>query len=101
MTMTSKNKKNNLIKSIRRIIFILLLGYVAINIVFYVVSGQLQLNADMKKYDDLQERIAAEVMERDDLQRLKDEGLSDEYIKKIARELGYTDPNVRVYADAD
>ena len=91
-----RNKKSsNLLKKLAILLF-------AIYFIYTLLSQQKTLNAyakEKKKYD---EEIAYAQDEQDELEKMKENINSDEYIEQIAREkLDMYYPNERVYIDTE
>lgn len=91
-----KNKKiNNLLKKILVLIFI-------IYFVYTIIAQQKTLNTYAQEKDKCNEDIEVAQEEQQELQEMKENINSDEYIEQIAREkLGMYYPNERVYIDIE
>lgn len=91
-----KNKKiNNLLKKILVLIFI-------IYFVYTIIAQQKTLNTYAQEKDKCNEDIEVAQEEQEELQEMKENINSDEYIEQIAREkLGMYYPNERVYIDIE
>ncbi len=78
---------------------ILLIAF-AIYVIYTLYSQQLTLNAYQADADRYQEQIVAEQETKEELNSIKENINSDEYIEDMAREkLGMYLPNERVYID--
>ena len=91
-----KNKKiNNLLKKILVLIFI-------IYFVYTIIAQQKTLNTYAQEKDKCNEDIEVAQEKQEELQEMKENINSDEYIEQIAREkLGMYYPNERVYIDIE
>lgn len=91
-----KNKKiNSLLKKILVLVFI-------IYFVYTVIAQQKTLNTYVQEKDKCNEDIEVAQEEQQELQEMKENINSDEYIEQIAREkLGMYYPNERVYIDIE
>ncbi len=91
-----KNKKiNSLLKKILVLVFI-------IYFVYTVIAQQKTLNTYAQEKDKCNEDIEVAQEEQQELQEMKENINSDEYIEQIAREkLGMYYPNERVYIDIE
>lgn len=91
-----KNKKiNSLLKKILVLIFI-------IYFVYTIIAQQKTLNNYAQEKDKCNEDIEVAQEEQQELQEMKENINSDEYIEQIAREkLGMYHPNERVYIDIE
>lgn len=91
-----KNKKiNNLLKKVLVLIFI-------IYFIYTVMAQQKTLNAYAQEKDRCNDDIEIAQEEQQELQEMKDNINSDEYIEQIAREkLDMYYPNERVYIDIE
>lgn len=91
-----KNKKiNSLLKKILVLAFI-------IYFVYTVIAQQKTLNTYAQEKDKCNEDIEVAQEEQQELQEMKENINSDEYIEQIAREkLGMYYPNERVYIDIE
>ena len=91
-----KNKRiNNLLKKILVLIFI-------IYFVYTIIAQQKTLNTYAQEKDKCNEDIEVAQEEQEELQEMKENINSDEYIEQIAREkLGMYYPNERVYIDIE
>ena len=91
-----KNKKmNNLLKKILVLIFI-------IYFVYTIIAQQKTLNTYAQEKDKCNEDIEVAQEEQQELQEMKENINSDEYIEQIAREkLDMYYPNERVYIDIE
>lgn len=86
---------SNFLKKIITICFI-------IYFIYTFISQQKTLNAYAKEEENYNKEIAASEEERNELQTIKDNVNSNEYIEQIAREkLGMYYPNERVYVDIE
>ncbi|MDO4175630.1 MAG: septum formation initiator family protein [Eubacteriales bacterium] len=69
--------------------------------VFKPISLQLQIRDLQQQCEDLDESIAQKKVVNEDLKEALDEGVTDETIAKIARDvLGYASPGERVFIDS-
>lgn len=66
-----------------------------------LISLQLQINDLQKQREELDDAIAWKQIENQELQESLSEGITDESIAKIARDvLGYASPGERVFIDS-
>lgn len=80
----------------KRILFIA----IAIYVIYTLYSQQLTLNAYEADADRYREQISAEQETKEELNSIKENVNSDDYIEDVAREkLGMYLPNERVYID--
>ncbi|MCL2014250.1 MAG: septum formation initiator family protein [Oscillospiraceae bacterium] len=94
-----KRKKRKLIANIIWIALFVLILFVVANFLINLISFQVQLAADMRELKSIEKIIDARRMENQDLLRIKEQNMDDEYIIKMAREMGYIEPDERVYID--
>ena len=86
-------KKNNLIKYICILVVLIYIAYILIN-------QQLTLNDYTKTSDNLSEQIEAQIANKEDLQKEKENIDSLEFIEEMAREkLDMYYPNEKIYVD--
>lgn len=79
----------------------ILLVVVAAFAVVRLVSLQLQINDLKQQSAELDKAISWKQLENEDLRESLDEGVTDEAIAKIARDvLGYASPGERVFIDS-
>ena len=91
-----KNLKNN--KLLKRIIILAFLVY----FVYTIIMQQRTLNSYATQKSEYNKEIEVAQDTNEDLQKMKDNINSDEYIEQIAREkLGMYYPNERVYIDVE
>lgn len=91
-----KSKKTN--KLFKKLIVVLFIIY----LVYTLLSQQKTLNAYAQEEDRYNQYIEVAEEEQKQLQEMKDNINSDEYIEQIAREkLGMYYPNERVYIDIE
>ena len=89
-----KNRKKNTL--VKYICIIIVLFYVA----YILINQQLTLNDYTKTSDNLSEQIEAQVSNKEDLQKEKENIDSLEFIEKMAREkLDMYYPNEKIYID--
>ncbi len=80
---------------------VVLVAAVALFTVAKLVSFQLQLSDLQQQSKDLDEEIALKQVQNAELKESLDEGITDESIAKIARDvLGYASPGERVFIDS-
>lgn len=94
MAKTMKNRKRK--GFILKLALIIFAVFVVVQIIF------LQINLHQKKQtlSALQQQVSAKTNENNDMQKQLDDGVTDEYVAKIAREkLGLVSPSERIYAD--
>ena len=91
-----KNKKNsNLLKKLLILIF-------AIYFIYTLIAQQKTLNSYARERERYNEQIEVAEDEQEELQEMKENINSDEYIEQIAREkLDMYYPNERVYIDTE
>ena len=91
-----KNKKNsNLVKKSLILIF-------AIYFIYTLIAQQKTLNSYAREKERYNEQIEVAEDEQEELQEMKENINSDEYIEQIAREkLDMYYPNERVYIDTE
>ena len=91
-----KNKKNsNLLKKLLILIF-------AIYFIYTLIAQQKTLNSYARERERYNEQIEVAEDEQKELQEMKENINSDEYIEQIAREkLDMYYPNERVYIDTE
>ena len=91
-----KNKKNsNLLKKLLILIF-------AIYFIYTLIAQQKTLNSYAREKERYNEQIEVAEDEQEELQEMKENINSDEYIEQIAREkLDMYYPNERVYIDTE
>ena len=78
-----------------------LVAVVALFTMAKLVSYQLQLNDLQQQSKNLDEEIALKQVQNAELKESLDEGVTDESIAKIARDvLGYASPGERVFIDS-
>ena len=88
-------KRKNLL---RKIIFLI----ISIYVIYTFFVQQKTLNAYAKEEENYNKEIAASEDKQNELQAIKDNINSNEYIEQIARErLGMYYPNERVYIDIE
>ena len=89
-----KNRKKNTL--VKYICIIIVLFYVA----YILINQQLTLNDYTKTSDNLSEQIEAQIANKEDLQKEKENIDSLEFIEKMAREkLDMYYPNEKIYID--
>ena len=87
-------------KKNRKILKILLILAIAIYVIFDFINQQKTLNEYSKKSEELQQQIADEEHNNQELSQKKDDVNSLEFIEEMAREkLDMYYPNERVYMD--
>ncbi len=87
-------------KKNRKILKILLILAIAIYVIFVFINQQKTLNEYSKKSEELQQQIADEENNNQELNQKKDDVNSLEFIEEMAREkLDMYHPNERVYMD--
>ena len=87
-------------KKNRKILKILLILAIAIYVIFVFINQQKTLNEYSKKSEELQQQIADEENNNQELNQKKDDVNSLEFIEEMAREkLDMYKPNERVYVD--
>lgn len=75
------------------------LGF-ALVLVFSLVSGRIQLARMQRELDTVNDRIALQMEENEELRRLMETGDQAAYVERIARErLGYARPGERIFID--
>lgn len=80
---------------------VILVAAVALFTVAKLVSFQLQISDLQQQSRDLDEEIALKQVQNAELKESLDEGVTDESIAKIARDvLGYASPGERVFIDS-
>lgn len=80
---------------------VVLVAAVALFTVAKLVSFQLQISDLQQQSRDLDEEIALKQVQNEELKESLDEGVTDESIAKIARDvLGYASPGERVFIDS-
>ena len=80
---------------------VILVAAVALFTVAKLVSFQLQISDLQQQSRDLDEEIALKQVQNAELKESLDEGITDESIAKIARDvLGYASPGERVFIDS-
>lgn len=91
-----RNKKSsNLLKKLAILLF-------AIYFIYTLLSQQKTLNAYAKEKEKYDEEISYAQDEQEELEKMKENINSDEYIEQIAREkLDMYYPNERVYIDTE
>ena len=91
-----KNKKNsNLLKKLLILIF-------AIYFIYTLIAQQKTLNSYAREKERYNEQIEVAEDEQEELQEMKENINSDEYIEQIAREkLDMYYPNERIYIDTE
>ena len=99
MAKVKVRKKQSLINKILRVLLFCFLIYFTITVVFNLISNQLNLITDRQELEQIQQKINATRLENDDLRRMSEDDLTEEYIIKIARELGFMHPDERVFID--
>ena len=88
-------KRKNLFKKLLIIAFL-------IYFIYTLISQQKTLNAYAKEEENYNKEIAVSEDKQNELQAIKDNINSNEYIEQIAREkLGMYYPNERVYIDVE
>ncbi len=89
------NKVKNFLKKVLVIAFI-------IYFIYTIISQQRTLNSYAQEKEQYNEQIETAQEEQEELQNMKDNINSNEYIEEIAREkLGMYYPNERVYIDVE
>ena len=89
------NKVKNFFKKVLVIAFI-------IYFIYTIISQQRTLNSYAQEKEQYNEQIETAQEEQEELQNMKDNINSNEYIEEIAREkLGMYYPNERVYIDVE
>lgn len=89
-----KNKKVGILLKLALVI-------VAAVVIIKPISLQIQIHELQQKIDTLDDQISQEKTVNDELKKSLDEGLTDESIAKIARDvLGYASPGERVFIDS-
>ncbi len=84
----------------RSILFKLALLLLLAVVVFQLVNLQMQISKKSDELQTLQQQVEQQEQENEQLQSQLDNGITDEYIEKIAREkLGYVSPFERIYVD--
>ncbi len=84
-----KKKTGFLIK----LLFVAFLCYVAV--VF--VQLQIQINEKKEQLEQMEDKVAAQQLQNEELASLLHQDIDEEYIEKMARALGYGHPGERVY----
>ncbi len=91
-----KNRKTG--KLLKKIVIICFIIY----FIYTLISQQKTLNAYAKEEENYNKEIAESEDKQNELQAIKDNINSNEYIEQIAREkLGMYYPNERVYVDIE
>ncbi len=89
-----KNKKNGILL---KLAFVLVAAIAIIN----PISLQIQIRELREQVSTLDDQISQEETVNKDLKKSLDEGMTDEAIAKIARDvLGYASPGERVFIDS-
>ena len=91
--------KNNKVKNFLK--KVLVIGFI-IYFIYTIISQQRTLNSYAQEKEQYNEQIETAQEEQEELQNMKDNINSNEYIEEIAREkLGMYYPNERVYIDVE
>lgn len=70
----------------------------AVYVVVQLLSLQFAINDKKQEIENLQSQIKQQNMENDEVSQLLNDGITDEYMEKIARDkLGLAFPNERIY----
>lgn len=86
-----KRKKSILVK----IVFAVFCVYV----LFTFVNIQVKIGEKKKELADINAKITAQQEKNEQLSSVLNAEVDDEYVEKVAREIGYGDPNERIYED--
>ncbi len=93
---TKKNAKIGIVNFIIRTLFVLFVVSTAISF----VQIRIQINEKKVQLDEITQKIAQEEQRNKELKAMLNNGITDEYKAKIAREHGYSLPDERVYANS-
>ncbi len=88
--MTAKKRKAG-------ILFKLAVAVFAIYVLSTFVSLQFQINSKKQQLTEINDKIAQENAKKDELTEILNAEIDEEYIEKIARSLGYVNPDERIY----
>lgn len=75
---------------------LLLGGYLVVGMIF----NQVEISAKKQQLETLQQQLANQQAQNDELSRVLESGSDEELIERVARDkLGYAKPNERVFVD--
>jgi len=90
-----KRKKNSWLFKIAVLVF-------AVYSLYTIITLQIDINAQKEQRERLQQQIDEQAVKNAEYQAVLDEGLSDEYIERIARDkLGLAHANERIFINPD
>lgn len=91
------NRRNRKINIGMKILLVVVVAFA----IFKPISLQIQIRELQQQCEELDESIAQKKVVNEDLKESLDEGITDESIAKIARDvLGYASPGERVFIDS-
>lgn len=95
MAKTNK-KKAKLSNLVVRAGVVLLGAYLVVGMIF----NQVEISAKKQQLETVQQQLAAQQAQNDELSRILESGSDEEIIERVARDkLGYAKPNERVFVD--
>ena len=79
------------------VLFKLALAVFAVYIVATFISLQMQINSKKAQLTEINQKIENKTSEKEELSNILNAEVDKEYVERIARGLGYVNPDERVY----